>query len=269
MVKIHCHFSEKDTTKIILYSEGIIKIFQGLMRMEAHNNLAGSCSRLLKQHSSGKEEPKEKCNLNKRTKKVTVGKKITKDRIVYFGKIIVCFTLLLVMTIGRNQYLHSLVYSVDFQETIGQNYLNFVPTNYLTAQIVAQAYNKNAHPTFDAASYQPLLSNLDIISTSPYIGSTASDPISVLIKQFFYSDACKIIGKDVLKASNISIDECRSSANFSFRNGLRQYSKYQLDITQKIISSNYIPTFTELKDYFRSVDIYHILNKYIVDIWIA
>ena len=77
------------------------------------------------------------------------------------------------------------------------------------------------------------------------------------------------IKQNVLKTSNISLDECRSIANFSFKNGFRQYSKYQLEITERIINNGYVPTFAEVKTYFRSVEIYHTLSKYIVDTWIA
>lgn len=104
---------------------------------------------------------------------------------------------------------------------------------------------------------------------SPYIGSTTSDAVSILIKQLFYSDACMIINQNVLKANNITLDECRSIANYSFKNGFRQYSKYQLDMSQRILNNGYTPTLSEVKEYFRSVDIYHILNKYIIDTWIA
>lgn len=119
------------------------------MKIGHDQDLVGGCSRLLKQHSSSKEEPQEKCNLNKRTKKVRIGKRITRERIVYFVKIMACFAIFLALTVGRNQYLHSLVAPIVYQEVIGQNYLNLIPTKYLTAQIVAWAYNPNSHPTFN------------------------------------------------------------------------------------------------------------------------
>lgn len=86
----------------------------GRLDAKIEADMIGTCSKLLRQHSSQKEEPQEKCNLNKRTKKISVGKRINRDRVIYFVKIMVCIVLFMALTVGRNEYLHNLVYPLVY-----------------------------------------------------------------------------------------------------------------------------------------------------------
>lgn len=69
-----------------------------------------------------------------------------------------------------------------------------------------------------------------------------------------------------MNKNNITLEECYSAANHSLKVGLRQYTRYEYNLMRDILSGSK-PSFSEVQSYFRSIDIYHAINDFVIDSW--
>lgn len=165
MMTIHCQFTQKDISIITLYHNNIMSLFQN---MQQHGQTDTSDTYFLQKktlfltnkQSEIKNEIPQNGNMNKRSKRIINGRTITRQRWIYFIKTISFFAILITATISRNLYFSSLTTYLVKHEYNGEQFLVFVPARYLTAQIVAHAYQPSVLPDFDPSQYQLILSIL-------------------------------------------------------------------------------------------------------------
>lgn len=104
---------------------------------------------------------------------IRMGIQIKTEKFFHFIKIILTFVCITITAFLVNSHLSSLLTPIQYLKDAHSAHYNWIPTHYLTAQIVSYGYLPESVPQYTNDSYSLLLSNLDIIKRMAYKSSNS------------------------------------------------------------------------------------------------